>query len=310
MKKHARKTVRYDKYGYLFILPFIIVFLVFQLYPIIYTFNLSFTSLAGWDKELNYVGFANYELLLRTPQFYEAFGNTILIWSMNFIPQILFALVLAAWFTSVKLKVRGQGVYKVLFYFPGIITAASVAVLACALLGYPLGPINGILMELGLITKPFEFLQNKVATRGSVAFIQFWMFYGSTMIMFISAILAIDTSLFESAMIDGANDRKTFMKITLPLIKPIMLYILVTSLIGGFQIFDIPFLLTGGGPDNCINTIAMYIYYQAFKGGRNFGIASAASVYLLIVIALLSMCLFGWFKGDDDKKMKKVKKGR
>ncbi|MFI3214297.1 MAG: sugar ABC transporter permease [Eubacteriales bacterium] len=297
-KINKKKTVSYDKYGYYFVLPFIIAFLLFQLYPIVYTINLSFTGLAGWDTTYEYIKLDNYTYLLNNKLFWNSLKNTVIIWSMNFIPQIGVALLLAAWFTSVKIKVRGKGLYKVLFYFPGIITAASVAILFRALENYPTGPINSILLNLGILSQPFEFLQSKMAARASVAFMQFWMYYGSTMIMLIAGILAIDTSLYEAAMIDGANDKVIFRKITLPLIKPIMLYVLVTSLIGGFQIFDIPFLFTGGGPDNSIQTIAMYIYYQAFTSGRNFGIASAAAVILLIIIALLSACIFKFLQED------------
>lgn len=298
-KVSKRKTVSYDKYGYYFVIPFIAAFLIFQLYPIIYTINLSFTGLAGWDTTYEYIQLDNYISLMNNKLFWNALKNTVIIWGMNFVPQMGISLLLASWFTSVKVKVRGRGAYKVLFYFPGIITAASVAILFRALESYPTGPINSILLNFGILSAPFEFLQSEMAARASVAFMQFWMYYGGTMIMLIAGILAIDTSLYEAAMIDGATDKKIFTKITLPLIKPIMLYVLVTSLIGGFQIFDIPFLFTGGGPDNSTMTIAMYIYYQAFTGGRNFGIAAAAAVILLIIIATLSACLFRFFQDDN-----------
>ena len=119
------------------------------------------------------------------------------------------------------------------------------------------------------------------------------MWYGQTTIVLVSGILSIDQSLFESAMVDGASDAQIFRKITLPLLKPIMLYTLVTSLIGGLQMFDIPFLLTNGNPDNSVNTITMFIYKQAFTGSRNFQIAS---VILLGMSILLSTLLFRFFQ--------------
>ena len=123
--------------------------------------------------------------------------------------------------------------------------------------------------------------------------------------MLIAAILGINPALYEAAMIDGANSRKIFRNITLPLIKPIMLYILVTSLIGGLQMFDIPFLITtrsgSGTPDNSITTVAMFIYNQAFTGGRNFNISSAASVILLGIIVFFSTLLFKLFQDKDVK---------
>ncbi len=300
--KKNKKIVRYDKYGYYFVLPFIIGFLIFQLYPIIYTFNLSFTDLAGWNTEYNYILFENFTNLMKNQLFQKSIINTIIIWGISFIPEVVVALILAVWFTGVKIKVKGQGLYKTLFYLPGIITAASVSVLFVAFFGYPDGAINSLLVSAGIIEVPFEFFRNETASRLIVSFIQFWMFYGSTMIMFIAAITAIDVSLYEAAMIDGATNFKAFKFITIPLIKPITLYILVTSLIGGFQIFDIPFLITNGqgAPNNSLLTMNMFIYNQAFTGGRNFGIASAASIILLLIIAFCSLFLFRYLREDQD----------
>lgn len=302
MKK--KSTVNYSRYGYYFVAPFIITFVVFQLYPIIYTINLSFTNLAGWATEYEYIGLDNFKNLLKNDIFINSLKNTGIIWGINFIPQLGMALILAAWFTDIKLNVRGEGVYKVLFYLPSIITAASVAIIFSSLLRYPEGPINMILVSLGILETPFEFFRNKTASRLIVAFIQFWMFYGGTFIMLMAAILGINPALFEAAMIDGASGRKIFFNITLPLIKPIMLYVLVTSLIGGLQMFDIPFLITDGrgGPDNAIGTMAIFIYNQAFTGGRNFGISAAASIILLIIAMFFSILLFGLFQDKKEKK--------
>lgn len=266
--------------------------------------NLSFTDLAGWATEYEYIGFENFKNLFQNDIFMSSLKNTAIIWGINFVPQLGVALILASWFTDLKLNVKGQGISKVLFYLPSIITAASVAIIFSSLLRYPEGPINTILVSLGLLTKPFEFFRSPTASRLIVAFIQFWMFYGSTLIMLMAAILGINTALFEAAMIDGANNRKIFFYITLPLIKPIMLYILVTSLIGGLQMFDIPFLITDGrgGPNNSIGTAAMFIYNQAFTGGRNFGISAAASMVILAIAVFFSLLLFGLFQEKKEKK--------
>lgn len=297
-----KKSLKYDRYGYYFVTPFIIIFLVFQLYPIIYTINLSFTDLAGWATEYEYIGLSNFKNLFQNQLFLQSLRNTALIWIINFIPQLLMALVLATWFTDMKVQIKGQGIYKVLFYLPGIITAASIAVLFSSFFRYPEGPVNSILVSMKILKQPFEFFRSKTATRLIVAFIQFWMFYGSTMIMIIAAILGISPQLYEAAMIDGANARKTFFFITLPLIKPILLYILVTSLIGGMQMFDIPFLLTNGNPDNAVGTVAMFIYKQAFTGARSFNIAAAASMILLFIIICCSLILFRLFSEKEEGK--------
>ncbi len=302
MKK--KSTVNYNRYGYYFVAPFIIVFILFQLYPIIHTINLSFTDLAGWATEYEYIGLDNFKNLLKSEVFIQSLKNTGIIWGINFVPQLGIALILAAWFTDIKLNVRGEGFYKVLFYLPSIITAASVAIIFSSLLRYPEGPINTILVSLGILKAPFEFFRNKTTSRLIVAFIQFWMFYGGTFIMLMAAILGINPALFEAAMIDGANGRKIFFNITLPLIKPIMLYLLVTSLVGGLQMFDIPFLITNGrgAPDNAIGTLAIFIYNQAFTGGRNFGISAAASIVVLIIAMFFSILLFGLFQDKKEKK--------
>jgi len=298
-----KSAVSYNRYGYYFVAPFLIVFVMFQLYPIIHTMNLSFTNLAGWATEYKYIGFENFRNLLQNEIFINSLKNTAIIWSINFIPQLGLALILASWFTDLKLNVKGQGIYKVLFYLPSIITAASVAIVFGSLLRYPEGPINTILVATGILEAPFEFFRSKNVARVIVAFIQFWMFYGSTLIILMAAILGINPALFEAAMIDGANNRKIFTKITLPLIKPIMLYMLVTSLIGGLQMFDIPFLITDGrgGPDNAIGTIAIFIYNQAFTGGRNFGVSAAASMILLAIAVFFSVLLFGLFQDKKEK---------
>ncbi|MCG8500010.1 MAG: sugar ABC transporter permease [Firmicutes bacterium] len=302
MVKKKHKLVRYDKYGYFFVAPFILAFLIFQLYPIIYTFQLSFTDLAGWETEFNYVGFKNYQAILGNELFLKAFRNTWIIWIVNFIPQIGIALLLAKWFTDARVKLKGVGFFKIAFYMPNIITAASVAVLFSTLFGYPSGPINQLLMYFGVLEEPFEFFRSVGATRGIVAFIQFWMWYGSTFIILTAGILGINPSLYEAAVVDGATSGQMFRKITLPLLKPITLYVLVTSLIGGMQMFDIPFLLTKqGNPDYSIETMTMFIYRQAFAGGRNYYFAATASVLLLFIILIVSVILFRAMKSRTDE---------
>ena len=297
--KNKGKFERYNRYGLLFIAPFFLAFLIFQLYPILYTIFLSFTDLKGWNPTANIVGLDNYTSIFKNAMFIKSIKNTFILWGVNFIPQIGLALLLASWFTNIKLKLRGTSFFKVVFYLPNIITAASVAVLFYALFSYPMGPMNLVLTHFGVLDQPFDFFRSVTGTRLIVSFIQFWMWYGQTTIVLVSGILSIDNSLFESAMVDGANDSQIFRQITLPLLKPILLYTLVTSLIGGLQMFDIPFLLTNGNPDNSVITITMFIYKQAFTGSRNFNVAATASVILLIISIVLSTLLFRFFKENS-----------
>jgi cellobiose transport system permease protein len=299
-----RKGVSYARYGYLFSLPFVLVFLVFSLYPIIYTIIIGFTDLRGIGKslatsKLMAKPFQNFQTIINTPGFQISLSNTALIWIINFIPQILIALLLAAWFTSRRLKVKGQGAFKIMVYMPNIITAASIAILFNTLFGYPVGPVNDILQSLGIISAPVNFTLQRWSARFTVSFIQFWMWYGNTMIVLIAGILGISPSLFESAEIDGASSFQVFRRITLPSIRSILLYTLVTSLIGGLQMFDIPKLYLLGGPDQATLTAAVFIYNQAFSGAYMYNRASAASMILFIIILIPSGILFYVLRDKD-----------
>ena len=142
------KKVTYDHYGYFFIAPFFIVFLIFQLYPIFFTFKTSVTDAVGWDKILNnsIIGFKNFQTLFTANDtsglYWLSFGNTAIMWVCNFIPQIGFALILASWFTDQHLRLRAQGAFKVMIFMPNIITAATIGMLFFSLFSYPIAPIN------------------------------------------------------------------------------------------------------------------------------------------------------------------------
>lgn len=257
----------------------------------------------GWETDFNFVGLVNYFSIFTNDFFLKSFRNTCIVWILNFVPQLGLALLLAVWFTDLKLKLKGVGFFKVVFYLPNIITAGSVAVLFFSLFGYPNGPVNLILMQSGILEEPYNFFRSPMATRSIVAFIQFWMWYGNTLIMIIAGIMGISPSLYEAAMVDGANSRQMFTRITLPLLKPIMLYILVTSLIGGMQMFDIPFLLTNGNPDYSVETMSMFIYKQAFTGSRNFYMASTASVVLLLIVMVISIFAFRFLRSGEKEEV-------
>lgn len=313
-----KKKVSYAKYGYIFSIPFLLAFLCFTLYPLLFTVILGFTDMKGLGSTLSNAHFLenpfkNFATILNTPTFRTALLNTVIIWVANFIPQILLALLLAGIFTSNRNKVKGQGFFKVVFYMPNIITAASVAILFAALFGYPMGPMNDLFTRFGLSDSPIFFFQYKSVAKGVVAFIQFWMWYGYTMIILISGILGISPELFEAADIDGASPFQKFVFITVPNIRTVMIYMLVNSLIGGLQMFDIPNLLvTKSGPDNGTLTTSVFIYNQAFSGSYMYNRASAASMIMFVIIAILSAVIFYLMRDKYDvaeaKLLKKVAK--
>ena len=312
-KPAKRKSISYDKYGYFFVAPFFIVFLIFQLYPIFFTFRTSLTDAATWAKVLDnkIIGFDNFAKLFNfgseiSNLFWQSIGNTVIMWVFNFVPQIGMALILASWFTDSRMRLRFQGGFKVLIFMPNIITAATIGILFMSLFDFPVAPVNTMMQQFGLMNTPFEFFRNVTSARGLVSFIQWWMWYGNTMIIMIAGILGINPALFEAALVDGCSSRQTFWKITLPLIKPILLYNLVTSLVGGLTMFDIPHLMTRGNPDNTTNTVARFIYMQGFDSPNNFNMASAASVVLFGIIVVCSLILSALMK-DRDAKPRKIK---
>ena len=311
-----KKKVSYAKYGYIFSIPFVVAFCLFTLYPIIFTVVLGFTDFKGlgnvnWHFLDN--PFQNFEAILSSATFKTALSNTVMMWSWNFLPQILLALLLAAIFTNVRNKVKGQGFFKVVFYMPNIITAATVAVLFGSMFGYPMGPMNDLFQTLGLADKPIYFLQSKWIARGVVSFIQFWMWYGYTMIVLISGILGISPELYEAADIDGASTVQQFFYITLPNLRTVLIFTLVTSLIGGLTMFDIPNLLVlKSGPNNATLTTSVFIYNQAFAGSYMYNRASATSIIMFIIIAILSAIVFTLMQDKSEvaekKELKRIEK--
>ena len=296
---NKKKSVEHGKYGLLFSVPFFVVFLIFQLYPLILTFYNSFvyTELKGRRASGESIGLGNFTNFVfgkaGNGEFWHALLITIILWILNFIPQILLSLVLAAWFTDLKYKLKGSGIYKVIMYMPNIITAATIAVL-----------FYGLFSNHGPITEIFH-LQGVLETGwGSlliIAFIQFWMWYGNTMIVLCAGILGINPSLYEAAMVDGASSKQQFFKITLPLLKPILQYTLVTSAIGGLQMFDIPSLFNKGGPvvkvgDSMVKsttTVMMLIKQYTSPGDKqNLGRAAAYSVLLFAVTMVISFLFY------------------
>lgn len=301
MKKN--KTVEYGKYGLMFLVPFFLVFLVFQLYPLLYTFynSLIYSAKNGryTTESFGLGNFTHYVFANTGKEFWQALGITVLLWILNFIPQILLSLILAAWFTDIKIKLKGAGIYKVIMYMPNVITAATIAVLF-----YSMFEVNGPLTTLfrnwgwcdkgGVLAKGWWSL-------GIIAFIQFWMWYGNTMIVLCAGILGINPSLYEAASVDGASSKQQFFKITLPLLKPILQYTLVTSAIGGLQMYDIPQLFNAGGPVvrsggsniNSTTTVVMLIKRYVSAGGtQDCGKAAAYSVMLFFFTLIISLFFY------------------
>lgn len=286
-------TQKKNFYGYMFVAPFVIGFLVFGLYPIYNTFSLSFTDYTLMARSGDFVGWKNFERLFADDFFVTAVRNTWLLWILNFIPQIGIALLLSVWFTNTRLNLKGVGIWRALFFLPNLLMPAVVASLFFALFAY-YGPVNQIMVRGGFLSEAMHFLEDAFTARGLVVFIQWWTWFGQTVIIVMAGMTSIPLPLYEAAMVDGATSTQMFWRITMPLLRPILIYIFVTSLVGGMQMFDIPFLLTDGrgGPTRAIltNNILMYMKFGSSKGH----IGAAASVGILIFL-MTSICALGIF---------------
>ena len=220
------------------------------------------------------------------------FANTMIMWIAGFIPQIFFSLLLAAWFTDPSLRLKGQKFWKTVIYLPNLIMASAFAMLFFTLFADS-GPINSMLINMGLISAPIRFLSGTGTARGLIAFMNFIMWFGNTTILLMAGMMGIDPTLFEAAQVDGAKPTQIFWKITLPLLRPILVYTMITSLIGGLQMFDVPQILTNGTGDPARTTMTLIMYLNKHLYSKNFGLAGALSVFLFIITAILS---FGVYK--------------
>ena len=291
-----RKTLSYAKWGYLFILPFFIVYAIFQLYPMITTFVYAFQDVKKTEVDIVNSGwnnFANFQYLFKDNRWLLYFGQTMLMQFMGFIPQLIVSLVLAVWFTDSRLKLKGAGFFKAVIYMPNLIMATAMAQLFATMFASS-GPLGLVFYHGSTEVSIFDASQ-KWGLRWLVGFINFTMWFGNTTILLMAGVMGIDDSIFEAATIDGAGPIRTFKDITMPLLMPIFIYVFLTSLIGGIQMFDIPANLvpnsTTGGPKSQIMTIVMYL--NRFLGStKNYGRAGALSILLFAVTAVLSFAVF------------------
>ena len=305
----VKKKNSYAKWGYIFIAPFFIIFAVFQLVPLASTIYYSFFQYYRQGLRIigpNFIGFQNFSSLFQTdlPKY---LGNTLLMWVIGFVPQIIVSLLLASWFTNQRLNLRGQGFFKTVIYMPNLIMAAAFAMLFFTLFSDN-GPVNATLQSMGLISQPFQFLSTVVGARGLVALMNFLMWFGNTTIVLMAAIMGVDPGLYEAAEIDGASSPQMFWRITIPLIRPILVYTFITSLIGGLQMFDVPQILTNGKgePDRCTTTMIMYLNNHMYS--KNYGMAGALSTVLFILCAVLCLLIYFSLTNDNDS-AKKARKG-
>ena len=293
-QKNKSNVVRYNKWGYIFLIPFVLVYTTFQLIPLISTvWNSFFENYRSGLMQVgpNFIGLQNFISLFSTPDIWSYLANTLIMWVLGFVPQILVSLLLGAWFSNPRMRLKGEQFFKTVIYLPNLIMASAFAMLFFTLFSDG-GPINSILMSVGILSEPFKFMSHTWSARGLIALMNLRMWFGNTTILLMAGMMGIDPALFEAAEVDGATSSQVFTKITLPLLRPILIYVMITSLIGGLQMFDVPQIFTNGTGDPARTTMTLIMYLNKHLFSKNYGMGGALSVFLFVVTGILSLIVF------------------
>jgi lactose/L-arabinose transport system permease protein len=278
---------------YFFLAPMIILFLAFMAYPIADSFRLSFYNFEGGTYSL--VGLNNYAVMLKDPIFWKSLSNTVIYLIVQVPVMVILSLILGVLVEQDFLKFRAC--YRIGVFLPSITALVAYAMVFKLLLNTDYGIINYVLRAAGF--RGVDWLNTVWGARFSIIMGITWRWTGYNTIIMIAGIKGIPTELYESADIDGASFWQKVMGITIPMVKPIMLFVSITSTIGTLQLFDESFILTQGGPDNATITIGHYLYNTGFAFFK-FGYAAALSYALLIIIGVLSVIQFKMTKGGEN----------
>lgn len=280
-----KKKSRYGKY---FIIPFFVVFTIFTLIPLLFTFIISFTE---YDRfTTTFIGLDNYIGVLIDQVFWKSFVNTWILWGVGFAIQLSLTMIISTMLMDVRLRIKRVGFFRTVFFLPNLMSMASVAILFSLILGpNENDALNSFLINIGLIDSPIAVLTNVATARMSVSMINAWLWFGNSTILIMAGMTSVSKDLYESAWIDGANRWQVYKDITIPSIKPTLTYVLVTSLIGGMQTFDIAYLLPSvvGGPEKSLLSMGIYLYQNAFIWMR-VGYAAALSIIMFILISIFA----------------------
>jgi multiple sugar transport system permease protein len=272
--------------GYLFILPWILGFLVFRLGPMLYSLFLSFTDYAARGAP-KLIGFENYiYMFTKDPRFIDSLRSTF-SFVIGFLPlNLAIGLALALLMNQ---RVRGILVFRAIYYLPAVISGVAVAILWQFVFHKQWGVLNAILSIFGI--QPIGWLVDTKYVMIAFIIMSIWG-VGGSMIIYLAGLQSIPTELYESAAIDGANGIRKFWHITLPMLTPTIFFVLITGLIGAFQIFESAYIMTGGGPQYATYFFGLNIYYTAFQSLR-FGYAATLAWMLFVIIVLLTVAVFG-----------------
>nr|WP_255570549.1 sugar ABC transporter permease [Cohnella sp. CFH 77786] len=272
------------------------MFLVFGLFPILFS---AYLALNKWDGigEMKYVGFRQFQFIITDPEFLDAVKNTFIIWAMANIPLLCCALVVAFLINSAM--VRFKDFYRIAYYLPNVTAMVAVVIIFQSFFGNHYGFANYILQKIGL--HEVAWFNSALTVQMIIASMIFWRYLGYNMVIYLAGLQKIPSDLYEAANLDGATMWQTFTRITVPMLRPIILFTVMMSTIGGLQIFTEPQVLaTLQTPYQGSITILLYMYREAFKF-NNFGYAAAVSWVMFAIIMVVSFLNWRIFKPSDDR---------
>ena len=296
-RKHARQKtliqrIAQHRWVYLFMLPSLILTAMFTLYPIFGSFYYSFFQWAGFTGEPFYIGSQNYSEVVVDSQFWNAFKNSFIFMLTSVPIKLTLALVIAIVLNDRALRLAP--IFRTMFFVPVVTTTAIVGIVMTFIMSPFNGPINTIMLDLGLIARPIDFLGDPKLSLFSVVGIEIWKWLGNPMIYWLAALQTIPPSLYEAAAVDGANWWRKFFFITMPLLKPFAVIIILITAIGTLNVFALIQTMTGGGPYFASEVMEVYIYRTAFGAANSLtlpriGYASAAAVFFGISVMFLAV---------------------
>ena len=286
--KSRKLMIRETRTSYLFLLPFLVFFVGFVVYPMIMCLYTSFFD-ATMGREDIFVGLKNYQTLLQDEVFWIALKNTLIIVGVSVPVTCIFSLWVASAIS--RMPVAATSAFRCIFYLPVVTGSVAVTMVWKWMFNNYYGVLNYLGNQTGILNENINWLGDPKYALGCIIMILLTTSVGQPIVLYVSALDNVDKSLVEAAEVDGASRLQTFWKIKMPQMMPTTLYILVITTINSFQCFALIQLLTSGGPNNSTMTIMYYIYYQAFKLYK-YGYGNAMGVILAIIIAILSAVQF------------------
>ena len=287
LTSRQKRAIRNNVVGYSFIIPNLIGYCIFVFIPVIFSFVLSVMKWDGSQAPMEFVGLANFAEIFGDRVFRSSFVHTVQYALMTVLPTLILSLLLAVLLNS---KIKGVAVFRTAFYFPYIASIVAVGAVWNMLFQPEFGPVNEMLKFIGVDNPPKGGVSRDWAMV-AVSIVSIWKYMGYYMIVYLAALQGISSSLYEAAQIDGANGWQRLWYITIPMLTPTTFFVLIMLTIQCFKVFDLVYVMTGGGPGNATKTLVNYIYEKAFTGWE-FGPASAAAIILFAVVLVITLIQF------------------